>query len=400
MKKFIDSLFPPAHEAEPTRTVNAASDMRLSAFLTPNAPDISAIANDEWFLICPIGEFPSPDKSYVQDCSRAQLDEVVKTWNSISGTAARWFKNKWHKLKSTVNGAPGWDGHPETDKSRWPIERLLCEVTDLRVSEAGLEGKITWNAKGMERRTRGPLFPSPIFWHLPPNEERRVFPALLESIGLVPTPNINSVPAWTQNASPEANTESNNNMDRNQLITQLGLGAEATDEQITAAIAALQSTANTNATSLSTANAATEEAQGQLTTANARIATLETETQTLTNAHGVLVDGVLDLLEKGGKFTPAQRPEVKAKFTANANAAEIIKELKEKKPAMNTKALELNGNRVDLSTANARQTALESAIGKRMDSDKCDRGTAFDRVQADPAFKQLFEAMKPEKQAA
>ena len=38
------------------------------------------------------------------------------------------------------------------------------------------------DAKGMERRTRGPLYPSPLWWHFPPNSEGKVFPELLESI--------------------------------------------------------------------------------------------------------------------------------------------------------------------------------------------------------------------------
>jgi hypothetical protein len=397
MKLFnLDSLFPTPRTIDDYRTANSA-EMRLSAMISANAPDVSAINNDEWFVICPFGEFPSPDRSYTQMFGKAEADEVLRTWNSIPGTAARWFKNKWHRLTSTSNGAPGWDGHPETDKNRWPVERLLCEVTDLRVTENALEGKITWNAKGMERRTRGPLFPSPIFWHNPPDAERRVFPALLESIGLVPTPNIASVPAWTQNASPEATAEENqtsNTMDRKKLIAQLGLGADATDEQITGAIATLQSTANTATDSLTTANAAKQTLETQLSTANGRVTTLET-------ANGILIDGVLDLFEAAGKFTPAQRGEIRTKFTANiADSATVITELKSKKPEINTRSLEINGNRVDLSTANARQTALESAVTKRMSDDKCDRDTAFAKVQADPAYAQLFAAMKPAPAAA
>jgi type II secretory pathway pseudopilin PulG len=394
------------HFLTPRRTVNAGAELRLSAFLTPNAPNIAGIRNDEWFVICPLGEFPSPDKSYTQVLTREQAEEVVRTWNSIPGTAARWFKNKWHKLKSTINGAPGWDGHPETDQARWPVERLLCEVTDLRVTDAGLEGKITWNEKGLERRTRGPLYPSPIFWHLPPNDQRKVFPVLLESIGLVPTPNISSVPAWTQNASPEAaDNQPNENTMLKKLIEKLGLGASATEDEALAAVVTLQSTANTaksDKDALTTANSAKADLEGKLTTANAKVTTLEgektaltTEVATLKTANGTLVEGVLDLFEAAGKFTPAQRKDVAAKFTANiADSAAVITELKEKKPEINTRPLELNGNRIDISTANARATALEAAISKRMKDDGIeDRGVAYDRVKADPNYKQLFEAM-------
>jgi hypothetical protein len=394
----------------PSRTANSA-EMRLSALLTPNAPNIAGIRNDEWFVICPLGEFPSPDKDYTQVFNREQAEDVVRTWNSIPGTAARWFKNKWHKLKSTINGAPGWDGHPETDKNRWPVERLLCEVTDLRVTDSALEGKITWNEKGLERRTRGPLYPSPIFWHFPPNEQRKVFPVLLESIGLVPTPNISSVPAWTQNASPEALNQKQESTMLKKLIELLSLGATATEDEAITKVGELKTTANAaqaDKAALTTANSAKADLETQLSTANAKVTTLEgektglaTQVQTLTTANETLVDGVLDLFEAQGKFTPAQRAETKAKFTANvANSAAVITELKNKKAELNTQQVEINGARVDLSTANARQSALEALISKRMDQDKCDRGTAYDRVVADPSNKQLVEAMKPKAAAA
>jgi hypothetical protein len=422
------------------RTANSAA-MRLSAFITGNAQNIANVNDGEWYVIAPFGEFPSPDETYVQVLTREQAGKVVRTWNSIPGTAARMFKNMWHGLGAKFS-APVFDGHPETNKERWPVARLLAETTDLRVTANALEGKQIWNAKGMERRTRGPLYPSPLWWHLPPDDQRRVYPELLESIGLVPTPNIASVPAWTQNASPEAletNPKTKNNMDKNKLLKALGLGADATDDQILAAIEDRTRTANaapdrkklieilglkTEATNeeianaiaglKTTANAApdrktvlnivglkddatNDELLNALRTAQSKAGTADT----LTTANAALIEGVLDAFELAGKITPAQRAEVKAKFTGNANVGAVITELKNKKPEMNTKIIELAGTKIDVSTANARQHAIDNAILKKMGELKTeDRGVAFDAVKSDPQYKQLFEAMEATKKAA
>ena len=74
MKTFLDSLFPAAH-----RTANDANvEMQLSALISANAADMTAIADGEWGVISPFGDHPSPDGSYVQKVSREQAEKVVK----------------------------------------------------------------------------------------------------------------------------------------------------------------------------------------------------------------------------------------------------------------------------------------------------------------------------------
>jgi hypothetical protein len=394
------------------RTANE-TDMRLSAAIC--TANIAGVADGEWALISPYGDHAAPDGS-TQRFSIEQADKVVKTWNSITGTAARAFKNVMHGLGAKFS-TPVWEGHPETDKQRWPKEKLLAEITDVRTGTDGLEGRVTWNAKGAAKRAAGPLYPSPLWWHWPPSgEPPSVFPELLESVGLVPTPNISSVPAWTQNAAPnldsrestEGVTDPNHNntanqMDKKKIIEMLGLGADATDEQIEAALKGAGTTAN----ALQTANAAKVDLEAKfaaetakLTTANGTITTLteerdqlKTANAGLTTSNESLVKGVLDLAEKRGAITPAERPGFQTRI-ATANTAEgALTELQTRK-AMNVQAVEINGNRIDLSTANARQAALESAVQKRMSDDKSDYDTAFAKVKTDPQFAPLFAAMQ------
>ncbi|MEO7933215.1 MAG: phage protease [Chthoniobacterales bacterium] len=378
------------------RTANTADlypapeRMQLSAAITPNAADLTPVASGDWALISPYGDHPSPDGSYTQVFSREQADKVVKTWNSIAGIAVRTFKNIAHGLgiKST---APVWDGHPETDKKRWPKEKLLAEISDLRAGEIGLEGKLTWNAKGDTARTRGPLFPSSLWWHWPASgTPPQVFPELLESVGLVPAPNISGVPAWTANtdlASSEAaeNTETQKNeniMDKNKLIQLLGLAADATDEQIESALKLNRTTANT-----------ADQVRNDLTTANTTLDEEKKKVTSLNTANAAYVEGLLDLAEKRGVITAAQRGDYKDRLTTANTSAAAIKELTEKAPALNTTEVKLNGNRVDLSTANARATALEGLVAAYMKDHNCDRDKAYAAVQADPNNKPLFDAM-------
>ncbi len=381
--------------------------MRLSAAIC--TANMAGVADGEWALISPYGDHASPDGSYTQRFSREQAEKVVKTWNSITGTAARAFKNVMHGLGARFS-TPVWEGHPETDKQRWPKEKLLAEITDIRTGNDGLEGRVTWNARGATKRAAGALYPSPLWWHWPPSgEPPSVFPELLESVGMVATPNISSVPAWTQNGAfdPSSNlasqseaenqeTKTANIMDRNKILTLLGLAADATDEQIDAALKGVGTTAN----ALQTANAAKVGLETQLATANTARAESETkvtaltgERDQLTTANAALVKGVLDLAEKRGAITPAERADFQARVTTANTAAAALTELQTRK-AMNTQAVEINGNRIDLSTANARADALETAIAQRMKDGSLTRDQAFAKCQVDPNLAGLFGAMK------
>jgi phage I-like protein len=405
------------------RTANsgAQDEMQLSALVSGNAANIAGLSNGEWGLIAPFGVHPSPDGSYVQKFDQAQAEKVVRTWNSITGTAARCFKNVMHGLGTKLT-CPIWEGHPDSDKLRWPKEKLLGEITNLRVGTEGLEGCVTWNAKGLQDRMRGQLYPSALWWHWPASGvPLTVYPELLESVGLWPTPNIPGVPAWTQNAIPnlasqsEADpqkkpTQTENIVNREKLLKLLGLAADATDEQIDAALKGISTTAN----ALSTANAAKADLETQLSTANAALQTANTSVQTLTGerdqlqtanaalttANGILVKGVLDLAEKCGAFTPAERAGFETRITTANTAADALAELQTRK-AMNVQSVEINGNRVDLSTANARADALETAIAAKMKESNLTRDEAFSKCQADPNLAGLFGAMAdPTKKAA
>lgn len=397
------------------RTANE-NEMRLSAAIC--TANIAGVADGGWALISPYGDHAAPDGSYAQRFDRQQAGEVVKTWNSITGQAARVFKNMWHGLGAKFT-APVWDGHPETDRQRWPKEKLLAEITDLRAGEAGLEGCITWNARGASERSARRLYPSALWWHLPPSGiPPLVFPELLESVGLVATPNISGVPAWTANANPFAGDPQAENQNQNDTMNQEQLDAlrKALNLPVTADAATIISTANA-ALQLTTANStlATEKADvetklrekhAELTTANeAKTAALQSVTDlstantALTTEVAALRKGALDLAEKKGALTPAERPAFDERLkTANTRDAAFT-ELQTRK-ALDVDRVEIHGSRVDITTANARADVINTAVAKRMKDTDCDYDAAYVAVQKDPMFAAVFAAMADPARAA
>ncbi len=388
--------------------------MRLS--LAISTANVAEVADGGWAMIAPYGVHPSPGGDYVQSFTREQAEKAVATWNSLPGLAARWLKNLVHGRMSYA--LPVFDGHPDSDKQRWPKEKILGDVTDLRAGGAGLEGQFTWNAKGADRRTRGPLFPSPLWWHWPAKgEPPTVYPELLESIGLVPTPNISSVPAWTANATfagnPQAENKNENTMNDEQLkALRKALGLPENADAV--AILAGATTANAavaqlteRETALQTANSAQAELENKITTLTGQVPILTAERDQLKTANsalttevGTLRKGVLDLAEKKGAITPAERPSFETRLTTANTAADTLNELLTRK-AMNTKPVEIHGNRVDISTANARATAVNQAVARVMKEQNLGYDDAFARVSTDPDYAALFAAMaQPKQQAA
>jgi hypothetical protein len=409
-----------------TATVNSAREMATlgeSANAVTLPLDLPA---DGWFVIAPYGEHAAPDGSYVQIFGPEQAARVVETWNSLSGRAVRWVHNLKNGVSKFSLAAPVWEGHPDVDAERWPRKNLLAQLADVRVGAQGLEGRATFNAEGMAQRGRGPLKPSPYWMHEAPDASGRVFPELLLSVGLVPAPNIPGAPAWTRNA-PDHDP---NSMNQKDIALSLGLAADATWDQIKAALgtatanAAQLATATANAGTLQTTlNAAQQQlatitterdtllaekltltgekntlttANSSLTSANASLSgerdTLKTNVAALTTTNAALQEALLTVAEKTCHITAGEKDSWKEKLTANAAGA--AKELAAKAPSLNTRSLPILNSPEALATANARQAAIGEAVKTEMATTKCDYDTAYNRVMAKPEFKPVVAAMQ------
>jgi hypothetical protein len=386
---------------------------------------------DGWHVLAPFGEFPEPGGRYVQVFGASQADAMIRSWNSIAGRSFRWLKNVRHRLKPSLSmpifDAPPGACHPDLDPSDWSKLPIVGEVTELRATANAIEGKVLWSDSARRGdRERGPLHPSINWWHDRPDAAGRVYPEHVESVTLTRTPNIRTVPAWTANAdlsairnpqseiaptlpgtSPEENQQHTQPMNQEQLnALRKSLGLPETADPAACITAA--TTANAALATLAERDAA-------LNTANSTVSTLNTERDTLRTQHGAITTerdtlktantalnaerdaitvGILDVAEKRGIITPAEREAFKTRISTANTAADALKELATRKPAMNTQSVEINGTRLDLSTANARQGALQDAVAKRQKADDCDYDTAYARAKADPNFSALFAAMQ------
>lgn len=426
-------MFTGLRSARATKALHPHGGMQ-SVFRTANsavllAPeelvfDCAATANalpeqlaDGWHVLAPFGEFPEPGGRYVQVFGAPQADAMIRSWNSIGGKAFRWMKNVRHrlgaKLSMPIFDAPPGAAHPDLDPTDWSKLPLVGEVTDLRATANALEGKVVWSdAARRGDRERGPLHPSINWWHNQPDAQGRVYPEHVESVTLTRTPNIRTVPAWTANTlpgtSPEENQTANTNTMNEQQLRELRLALGLPETADAAAILTTARTANAAATQLAERDSALNTANTTVTTLNAERDTLRTQHVTLTaerdtlrtantvltTERDTLIAGLLAAVEKRGIITPAESGDFKTRLTTANTAAAALTELATRKPAMNTQAVEINGTRLDLSTANSRQTALQDAVAKRMKADDCDYDTAYARVKADPNFSALFAAMQ------
>lgn len=424
------------------RTANSAvaetpAELVFACASTANAlPEQLA---DGWHVLSPFGEFPSPDGRYVQVFGRAQADAMVRSWNSIAGRFGRLMKNAVHRRTASMSlpiyDAPPGAAHPDLEPLREVKTPIIGEATELRSSNAGLEGFVKWTeAARAGDRQPGPLYPSSNWWHERADASGRVYPEHIESVTLTRTPNIRTVPAWTANSqkpvpsaqcsetshttlagiplahNQTANTDPMNQEQLNALRKSLGLPETADPaaciQAATTANAALATlaerdaalnTANTTVTTLNTERDALRTQHGSLTTERDSLTTerdtLQTANTALAAEVATLRKGLLDLAQERGAITPAERESFETRLSTANTIADALTELPKRK-AMNVQSIELNGTRHDLSTANARMDALETAVKTRMDADKCDRDTAYGRVKADKNFAGLFAAMQ------
>jgi hypothetical protein len=187
-------------------------------------------------------------------------------------------------------------------------------------------------------------------------------------------------------------------MDRKLLTEKLGLDVTATDEEIFAKLAKLQSDADTAASNMVTKDKLVETAENSLTVvrteldqAKTKIVQFETALQSAREAHA---NSLLDAAETTGRITKAERTEWLPRLTgetreAEANALQAIT------PKLNTTPLDVTKSRVDIGNEKQRRetvaNAVDANIAKGMDYD-----SAWAAAKKDPELKAVWDAMKTE----
>ncbi len=169
-----------------------------------DVPAISQASEDGWLQLSPYGETDywqeegGKWKKYTQVFQRDQARKMVTAFNAAAG-----------KRGPQWRGLPVFIGHPDADPKRWNDERRIGAVQAMEDRADGLYVKVAWNDVGEQNRAQGYyIFPSPAWLH---DRQRatstcKIVPDELRSVGLVNSPRIPDVHAWT-NSDQSAATE-------------------------------------------------------------------------------------------------------------------------------------------------------------------------------------------------
>lgn len=194
----------------------------------------------EGVLLCPFGDFWHEGFGVNQKCDQQAFDTIVNWWND---------KGKPEILVDYDHGSESSDDSSEA--AAW--------VSNLRVTNRGLEGDLKFTSSGTEKIAgRDYRYLSPV-WHI--GEDGR--PRDLESLAVTNVPNIQGQPILNRKPDqpaentdeqpeeetppdqpaeePSAEPAQENNMSeelKSRLTEVLGLAPEATDEEILEAVAA------------------------------------------------------------------------------------------------------------------------------------------------------------------
>lgn len=371
---------------------------RLPAAVTvANAAAITE-GDDGWYQIAPYGEFPTNDGKYLQVFGPDQARAMVRHFNSLPFKITRWLFN---------NEIPVFIGHPDVDRKAWADERKLA-VKHLRLEarEDGLWGNADWNALGIENRKNGYwLYPSPVWLFAKPDSllkragskifgrelTNRVFPDLLQSVGLTNFQNIPDARRVTHNAAPGTTQENEDDTMNPELLAALGLDETATIEQVLEKITAMKQAAEAATGYQEKA----ETMEGELSTANAALVAAQTDLQTLrTTAANALLDQAIEV----GAITAGERKGWEVRFDTDYDAAcNAFRDVKPGAAGLNTKPLDLPNKPAQAPATSAeRIAAMNAAVADYAAKHPgVEYDVAVNAVRKDPAMAHLFEAMNP-----
>ncbi len=364
--------------------------------VTGTAANATAISPDAqgWYQIAPYGEFPTTDGKYIQVFGPEQAHAIVRHFNSVPFKVTRWLFN---------NEVPVFIGHPDVDRKAWADERKLAtKHVALEAREDGLWGQAVWNALGQDNLENGYWqYPSPVWLFPKPdgllkrtaaklfNREisNRVFPDLLQSVGLTNFQNIPDARRVTHNAAIGTTQENEDDMNP-ELLAALGLDESATNEQVLAKIAEMKAAAESAVADKEKA----AEMEVEISSANAALATARADLQTLRTT---VANAMLDTAITGGAITQGERAGWEQRFATDyEGAANALAQIKPGSTGLNTDSVTLPGKAAVVpETPAARIAAVNAAVEVEMARNGGNYDLAHAAVKADPKMKPIFDAM-------
>lgn len=344
-----------------------------------------AVSPDGWVQLVPYGDF-----AHGEGMQRFTKDDAVNLVNEFNGLLS---------LPQRLLGLPWYIGHPDHPKfkARYTDTKAYGRIKGLEAREDGLFANVKWSPAG-EALIKDEAFAGhSINWGA--RKVGGVYrPCRIKSVGFTNEPNIPVAPITLAN---EEDT-----LMKKQLIEKLGLPADATDEQVLAAVD-LANEAKSRADRADADKAAAEAAKTTAETALANEVTAKTAAETaaetlkaekltaetaLANERKARIGLVLDGAIRDGKITAADRDRVAGELEADFDAR--LTELANAKPVMKTEPRTKNlGQRKESSAASDKVVEL---CNERMAKTNEDWTAAWAAVKREnPAlFVQMQETAK------
>jgi hypothetical protein len=325
-------------------------------------------ADEQGWQLIPFGEWLHPDGLQRFDESSAK---------KIVG----YFKNTWAQFKRAMVGLPVYNGHPDVREfaNKYPDKTEYGQVADMEVRPTGLAIKQVLSSAGASLVKAGKKFISP---HWLANEVGKTSnglpiwsPDFLVSVGLTDKPNIPNHSLINSQSTKPMNPE---------LLKLLGLAADATDEQVTAAVTALKN--RPEASALANEKTAREAAEGSQTAVKNELDATKTKLTdaqvALANERKAHVETHLGNAVRIGKITIADQETWRPRLLGNF-PVEVVALANEK---VKVKTETVTGY---LAEADQALKARLANGGDEPDGDECGAGNLS---------KKILEAVAAEKQ--
>lgn len=339
-----------------------------------------APGSDGWVRLSKYGNFPHAQG--LQRFFKADAVNLVNEFNGLLRTPQR------------LLGLPWYIGHPDHPqfKTRYTDTKAYGRIKGLEAREDGLFANVKWSPAGEELIRSEAFHGHSMNWGCKLINGAYV-PVRLKSVGFTNEPNIDVDPITLANEEE--------NLMKKQLIEKLGLPADATDEQVLAAVD-LANEAKSRADQADADKVAAEAAKSTAETALANEVSARSELEIkassvikdFANERKARIELILDGAIRDGKITAADRERWQGELTASFDAKVV--ELANAKPVIKTEARTKHlGQRKESSAASDKVVEL---VNERMSKTNEEWTVAWAVVKREnPAlFVQMQETAKAE----
>jgi hypothetical protein len=383
--------------------------------LTLAANEEDSSKRSSWVQLSPFGRFDNSQGMQVFD--REAAETIVKNFANMKF---------WNSPGAVLLGLPFYIGHPDHPnyKERYKDTNAYGRVKKLEVRDNGLFANVRWSRDGIAMLEDEKFHGHSVVWEMQPvpGKSREYRPIALRSVGFTNEPNIPVEPARLGANEKDTMTP--------EQLAALGLGKDATQEQIATAFAAVIAAANelkdvktklttakiesidgaitligqqqgtiaANETKITDLTVQVTNLTTEKTTLGTQVTTLtserDTARQNFANERTARVNAILDGGVQSGRITEAQRAEWTTAFANEGTFSDKLNAFNALTPKPgHSSRIDLGPRKQDsLTPLTEAGTQLRAAASTIMANEKCDWTTAWEKAKAaNPALVKAIE---------